>query len=1036
MQTLTDIRIYTGIIRREGDDLSLTGVKVVSEEWIHVYADDDSINIVRVPVGAACECEPQTIAEATPVCEQSGTNVLATLLRGADGKGVSGGYFEADGTLILVMEDGSKVSVGRINLSNYYTKKEVDGKKLPNPYGFNFSINGGSGAYDGVSSVYLKPIYAPETVGASGEVLISNGKGAPVWGSSTLFVKSEGIAQVARTGSYDDLKNKPSIPNEVTEDTITDWGFTKNNGTLTGIKVNGSALTRPEGGVLDIGSFQEPLMSGENIKSINGESILGEGDISAIAFAKDLTGVQEATAEEFTFRPSAGLKSIRDESAVIRRIKGNTSVWGQFADNPDFANGTSKWNRINTTLSIDRDGSMKVKHDIDGSQGFSQIFDDRHIPSGHKVLVVIDYKRSASTSKELLVYLRRESLAGFDIGRITVSSASRRTDGIIITTTEPSVAINIYPFIGGAVEDYTNVYSVNIFDLTAIYGAGNEPTTLDEFRELYPDSYYPYCVPEVRSMRATGIETIGFNAFNGEYAEVLGGLRYCLSGNITRLGFCETIGGGITTIPIPEDGMYTPSRRGFLYAVGSDICIHLVHSGVCNGEHHDYERNVRLLPDIATYFPEGMHGIGDVYDEINEENAVKRFGVVDLGTLTWFETDTKAGTRRFGSYGISELAEWPSANNVLANIVCVKYDRGAADDTYLDIHCIAISRAGVLFVYDPNYNTTGSLANFVASLQGVLLYYELAVPIVTPITEPLQLDYKVADFGTEKMLSDLPSSPFRADIVYQFNAEGRIRDNSRNIERLEDKVKNMATVPSDIAETYTTKFDVYDLSRGNTVNDIETSNLVQAISAGKIILVPFDKNTPALGKLVAIAYVEDYIYMTVIDAPYLYMLEISQYVNTLYADAITKMELQPILSSGKNIKTINGESILGSGNITISGGGGASGSAQLPVYYISDNLGRSYPISSGMVTIFSTPQTVGMNMVLSTEDMESGKDSAWVIRLSIGADNTGAYVVLAEDNFSIKWANGIAPTFENGKMYELSFRKLGSYFLGVWASFE
>ena len=75
-------------------------------------------------------------------------------------------------------------------------------------------------------------------------------------------------------------------------------------------------------------------------------------------------------------------------------------------------------------------------------------------------------------------------------------------------------------------------------------------------------------------------------------------------------------------------------------------------------------------------------------------------------------------------------------------------------------------------------------------------------------------------------------------------------------------------------------------------------------------------------------------------------------------------------------------------------------------------------------------------MRLSTVDMESGKDNAWVIRFSIGAENTGSYVVESEDNFSIKWANGIAPTFENGKTYELSFRKIGSLFLGVWASFE
>jgi hypothetical protein len=74
--------------------------------------------------------------------------------------------------------------------------------------------------------------------------------------------------------------------------------------------------------------------------------------------------------------------------------------------------------------------------------------------------------------------------------------------------------------------------------------------------------------------------------------------------------------------------------------------------------------------------------------------------------------------------------------------------------------------------------------------------YKLPLPEVTRIDEPLQLDYKVDDFGTEKMLSNAPSAPFKADIVYQFNAEGRIRDNSRNIEKLEKLVKQ----PSDWLE--------------------------------------------------------------------------------------------------------------------------------------------------------------------------------------------------------------------------------------------
>ena len=47
------------------------------------------------------------------------------------------------------------------------------------------------------------------------------------------------LEQVATTGSYNDLKDKPSIPSEVTESTVTNWGFTKNTGTY----------SKPNGGI-------------------------------------------------------------------------------------------------------------------------------------------------------------------------------------------------------------------------------------------------------------------------------------------------------------------------------------------------------------------------------------------------------------------------------------------------------------------------------------------------------------------------------------------------------------------------------------------------------------------------------------------------------------------------------------------------------------------------------------------------------------------------------------------------------------------
>lgn len=125
------------------------------------------------------------------------------------------------------------------------------------------------------------------------------------------------LATVATSGSYNDLSNKPTIPAEqvnadwnatsgkaqilnkptipsaVTESTVSGWGFTKNTGTY----------SKPSGGIpksdlasavqtslgkadtalqshQDISGKQDKLVSGTNIKTINGQSILGSGNIT------------------------------------------------------------------------------------------------------------------------------------------------------------------------------------------------------------------------------------------------------------------------------------------------------------------------------------------------------------------------------------------------------------------------------------------------------------------------------------------------------------------------------------------------------------------------------------------------------------------------------------------------------------------------------------------------------------------------------------------------------------------------------------
>lgn len=54
------------------------------------------------------------------------------------------------------------------------------------------------------------------------------------------------------SGNYNDLTNKPTIPSEVTETTVSNWGFTKNTGTITGITMNGAS--KGTSGVVDLGT--------------------------------------------------------------------------------------------------------------------------------------------------------------------------------------------------------------------------------------------------------------------------------------------------------------------------------------------------------------------------------------------------------------------------------------------------------------------------------------------------------------------------------------------------------------------------------------------------------------------------------------------------------------------------------------------------------------------------------------------------------------------------------------------------------------
>lgn len=485
-----------------------------------------------------------------------------------------------------------------------------------------------------------------------------------------------------------------------------------------------------------------------------------------VGTAKNLEGRSVVT-ESFLARTTGGDADVSNGPAQMQGMKGESVKWNQLVQNGDFSDGTTGWSGCTVENGIATRTETNV---IQKSAAYYP-----QIISGHKYLLLCDMKRAGETA---MVFYFGGGGSGEYLHQPFGSAPQNSwvTNSAIWTSTYTGAA---YVQVRGGAGD--QIKNFHIHDLTAIFGSGNEPSTVEEFEAwlaatvgLQP--YYAYDPGSVVNVKMTGLESIGRNLLDpatgkavilGEYSDVYGNY-YGITGTHGAITFTDAMGSTETITP-DSDGKFLLETPGTLTVAtpGDDCSVFLWWDG-SKTDYSPYERNVANLDvthiwgrkngtgDRVRVWPTGVPGFNGLKDELKVEDgqtAAKRVvGEVDLGTLAWTYNDT------YNAF----ISASPTPKPIAAYVgLCSRYPFvgsyfNRADKTAFYIFNDRVS------IQDSAYSDA---ATFTTAMSGVLLYYELETPETytdlvyqdspyfpdgTPVALPVT--YQEDNWGIERVL--------------------------------------------------------------------------------------------------------------------------------------------------------------------------------------------------------------------------------------------------------------------------------------------
>lgn len=465
----------------------------------------------------------------------------------------------------------------------------------------------------------------------------------------------------------------------------------------------------------------------------------------------------------------------------VKNIGGRSIVWNQLADVTDIVDETIDHYYVETLFNGNRPKWTK----------------------GHKYIFEL-YAKSNVEPFNISIGYSDEETVPYDQDDKNVKTFLCDLSGrkLLLFTPDDSLIDSGYQYIALRPVRYDtqtrctiSVKNLMVFDLTALFGSGNEPTSVEEFEKMFPADYYPYNAGEIVSAGVTEIVEQGKNVFDytdkiyhgTNVNKVENGVIYTKGLTKTVLNIPTIVGdkytlsfkvksnaanqGGLRwsiqrekNTSYAHDSSLIKSEVGFAanteyqavvtFVADTDFVSLCTIVGMIydvqleNGDtatnYSPFYQTEYQIPETIKALPGYGWSAGTAKNYVDYENKryVQCVGSVDFGTLDWELNMTSAVGNHFYAPAKHLNFKYLGAfGTTIYNALCSKYRTVARSSNVFVDKTLTIDGVTVVSQIQVKDTAYTDATAFKQAMSGVMLYYELANPIVTDISTLIDDDF-------------------------------------------------------------------------------------------------------------------------------------------------------------------------------------------------------------------------------------------------------------------------------------------------------